>query len=201
MKFRLRVTCQIFGVIAALCFTGQSVAAQIQPLQQSECEVAANAYAAKHPHDDFMTSRFFPFWGNPPPGPPLTYLDAESGISFHVDSDGRHVTAIDKAGNQLWKRNPFVEENMCPYRSSHPFISWIGPPGAGFGFRSLSPHTPTPDAEINPKIVTELNREIDRGRKDKRPRDHSRFLGLTFNSSQKGFLNIQNGDFYSMGQN
>jgi hypothetical protein len=171
------------------------------PAQQSECEIRSNAYRAKHPHPDMfkdMKHRVFMFGGSQPPNPPFLYRDVNSGIAFHVESDGRHLVAFDADGKLLWARDPFVDDNMCPYRSAHPIISWIGSPS----FQHLVPSsTPTPDDDANKLILKELNSEIDAGRKDARPRHDDRFIGLTFDSTQMGYVNIRNGDFYFVGQN
>jgi hypothetical protein len=175
------------------------------PAQQSECEIRSNAYRAKHPHSDMfedLKHGVFFFGGSRPPNPPFLYRDANSGIAFHVESDGRHLVAFDADGKLLWTRNPFVDDNMCPYRSAHPIIGWIGSPSADFGFQHLDPSwTPAPDDAANKLILKELNSEIDAGRKAARPRSDDRFIGLTFDSSQQGYVNIRNGDFYFMGQN
>jgi hypothetical protein len=175
------------------------------PLQQSECEVASNAAMLAHPHIDMfeLMNRYHSFYFGPASAPVAlpTYLDAQSGITFYAESDGRHLVALDPNGKVLWVRNPFVDSNMCPYRSAHPYISWIGPPGGGFGWHYLEPFVPTPDEKANASIVKELNDEITRGRKAPRPSDNARFIGLAFNSSNFGYMNIENGDYYDMGQN
>jgi hypothetical protein len=89
---------------------------------------------------------------------------------------------------------------MCPYRTFHPFIYWIGAPGGDYGRHYLSKFTPTPDAVTNPRIIKELAVEISHGRKSIAPLPGSRFIGLAFNNSQVGYVNIANGDFYFMGQ-
>lgn len=164
------------------------------PLQQSKCEVRSNKIMAAHPHLDMfkLMNRYsvFIFGEAPPPGPPSVYRDAKSGIFFYAESDGRHVAAIDDHEKVLWVRDPYVDSDMCPYRSAHPFIMSIGPVDGG---RGESPA----DAEIR----TELLREIKAGRKAAPPQVGDRFLSLTFNSSNFGYLNIRNGDFYEMGQN
>ena len=59
---------------------------------------------------------------------PQTYKDADSGIIFYVESDGRHVTAISPDGKILWHRDPFVDAKLEPYRTPHPMIIHIGKP-------------------------------------------------------------------------
>jgi hypothetical protein len=41
---------------------------------------------------------------------PKAYKDARTSISFYVESDGRHVAAIDPEGTLLWVRNPFEDK-------------------------------------------------------------------------------------------
>lgn len=174
------------------------------PVQQSKCEVAANEAMARHPHSDpmqFMAMGFFYFGKAVPPAPPSVYHDAESGITFYVESDGRHVTAIDASGKIVWTRNPFVDANMCPYRSAHPYISWLGAPGGGFGWHYVDTFTPLPDAKANAGIIKQIRDAIAAGVKFSPVDDNARFVGIAFNSSQFGYLNIENGDFIPMGQN
>jgi hypothetical protein len=51
----------------------------------------------------------------PPPGwehtpaKSIAYKDPRSSITFYVESDGRHVAAIDSGGNLLWVRIPHQE--------------------------------------------------------------------------------------------
>src|SRR5262249_36881652 len=59
--------------------------------------------------------------------PPQTYKDAASGLLFYVESDGRHVTAINSEGKILWTRNPFEDARLTPYRNPFPRIIYIGP--------------------------------------------------------------------------
>ncbi len=59
-----------------------------------------------------------------------TFRDKESGVIFYVESDGRHVAAIDRDGKLLWNRDPFVEAKLEPYRFDRPVIVSIGEPHA-----------------------------------------------------------------------
>jgi len=56
------------------------------------------------------------------------FQDKESGLLFYVESDGRHVAAIDRDGKILWHRDPFVEAKLEAYRVEHPVIVEIGAP-------------------------------------------------------------------------
>jgi hypothetical protein len=175
----------------------------VPPVQQSECEIQANKFVALHPRTDpfkLMDHGFFPFGPALPPQPPWTYRDPTSGDTFYVESDGRHLAAVDKNGKLLWVRNPFVDSGMCPYRSAHPYIGWMGPVW-GYPHADNAPFDSIRDAKTNEAVAKELDLEIERGRKARQPKSGARFIGLWFNSSQQGYVDISNGDFYEMGQN
>lgn len=57
---------------------------------------------------------------------PLSYRDARSGVVFYVESDGRHVSAIDATGKVLWTRYPFFDAKLLPYREDNPPIVYVG---------------------------------------------------------------------------
>jgi hypothetical protein len=197
--------CVLFGFVAS-GFAVPSLAGAAGPLRQSGCEIRANKFKADHPHAeplDFMrrTGAFY-FGGTVPPHPPPDYRDPQSGIIFHVDADGRHITAVAAQGRQRWVRNPFVDRDMCPYRDAHPSIDWIGPLSVGWDKYSLS-SKPIAEAKANTSILRLLRNGMAPGyvRAMGRPRPGDRFIGLAFNSSQRGYLDIRNGDFYLMGQN
>jgi hypothetical protein len=167
------------------------------PQQQSECEVAANKAKAAHPDmdpfkfmDRFGVFYFGPADRAPPPEPPFSYRDPKSRITFYVESDGRHLAATDESGKLLWVRNPFVDSNMCPYRSAHPYIIEL---------RAADPISRNPDVDAG--IREELKGEFQRGRKGVLPQSDDRFISLRFGSSNFGYVNIRNGDYYDMGQN
>src|SRR6185437_8879935 len=56
------------------------------------------------------------------PGKPLAYRDKQTGVLLYVESDGRHLAAISPQGELLWVRDPFVDKNLCPYRTARPTI-------------------------------------------------------------------------------
>jgi hypothetical protein len=62
----------------------------------------------------------------PQPRKPLTFKDDKTAIIFYVESDGRHVAAIDRDGKVLWHRDPFEEHGLKPYRKARPVIAKIG---------------------------------------------------------------------------
>jgi hypothetical protein len=207
-----------FVVLAILFFAASPSVAQktphraantpsLVPLEQSKCEIAANKAGASGPGRDARgwmvidRQHFLPVGEASPPNSPPPYRDPVTGITFYVESDGRHVAAIESSGKLKWIRNPFVDNDMCPYRSAHPFIRNI---------RAISiPDHPDArmrtDAGANAQARYNLEYPMDiwikNGRIKERPRSDDRFLDLEFNSSQFGYLNIRNGDFYFMGQN
>ena len=114
-------------------------------------------------------------WWNPALAKPMVYKDSRNGIVFYVQSDGRHVAAMDSAGKLLWVRNPFEDANLCPYRNARPTISSI-----------LAMLT-------TPAVAASIKRQ------GANP-EHA-FLEIHFNSSQFGMLDETTGDFFFGGQN
>jgi hypothetical protein len=169
------------------------------PAEQSVCEVKAIKTKAAHPNMDmFEFARrygMFDIFGteqlSPAPHEPFTYRDTESGVTFYVESDGRHVMAVDSDGKLLWVRNPFVESNMCPYRSAHPFIV------------ALTTAQPASlDTDVQAGIRKEIDRQLNQMSGERtHPQEGDRFISLTFNSSNFGWVNIRTGDYYDQGQN
>jgi hypothetical protein len=109
-----------------------------------------------------------------PPFPPksLSYLDPKTHILFYVESDGRHLAAIDQDGKLLWFRNPFEDAQLCPYRTIRPIID------------SVSGETPDWISLLNTKR-----------------KRHAHYIHVQFNSSQFGAVDTQNGDYIDEGQN
>ena len=109
---------------------------------------------------------------------PLAYKDPRTSITFYVESDGRHLSAIDKNGKLLWVKNPFEDSAGCPYRTARPVI------------RSIE------TTELTDKAIAEAARlpqlHID---------PHDKYLWVRFDSSQMGYLNERTGYFSFMGQN
>jgi len=56
----------------------------------------------------------------------LIYKDPASKVIFYVETDGRHVVAISEDGKILWRKNPFVDAGLDPYRLARPTIECIG---------------------------------------------------------------------------
>ena len=59
---------------------------------------------------------------------PSPYVDQQTGVTYFVGCDGRHVTARASDGRLIWKRNPFKGAKLGAYRVSHPRINIIGEP-------------------------------------------------------------------------
>lgn len=194
----------VLFVACALCLRPSIAFAA--PAQQSECEIEHNRYRAAHPDgypgDVFKSGVLFGLMKDTSPTATSSHRDTKSGIVFSVENDGRHILAHNTDGNLLWRRNPFVEWNLCPYRSAHPYITWIGPSDGDFGRHYTSAHMPKPDADANTAVFSFLTNKFPFSKAPvKPPRNGDQFIGLAFDSSQFGYLNIRNGDFYYLGQN
>jgi hypothetical protein len=105
----------------------------------------------------------------------MSYRDPRTGVSFYVESDGRHLAAIGPDGKLLWVRNPFEGAKMCPYRSPRPVI---------YSIKAVN---------ISPAYAKGLKR---RG-----ANPSHRFLSIEFDSSQFGDMDETTGDFLPEGQN
>lgn len=64
--------------------------------------------------------------GYPPAITGLIYKDAATGTIVYVETDGRHVVAFTPDGKILWRKDPFVDAGMQPYREARPTIVSIG---------------------------------------------------------------------------
>lgn len=109
----------------------------------------------------------------PPKVEQMIFRDDESGITFTFESDGQHVTATNKEGKVLWRRNPAVETGMKGFSKGDqtvwPTICSAGPPT---------------------DWMVELMRE--RGKQ-------GAYIGISFNTKYFGLLEIATGDYTSMG--
>lgn len=79
-----------------------------------------------HLHNDMSGSNWTLNGGPVPITLPYAYRDADSGIVFYVESDGRHVSAISPDGKLLWSRDPFADAHLPLYRTRAPRIVFIG---------------------------------------------------------------------------
>jgi hypothetical protein len=108
----------------------------------------------------------------------MVYKDPRSSISLYVETDGRHVAAINADGKLLWVRNPYEESGFCPYRTPRPVIWSIDPEPADHIYPAL--------AQLIKKTGGNAN---------------SNFVSIKFDSSQFGVLDEMTGDFFGEGQN
>lgn len=101
---------------------------------------------------------------------PFAYVDPTTRIVIYVESDGRHLSAIGPDGTVLWTRNPYVDIGSHYYRRNEQIVH-VGPLSATY------------------------TRHMQRERKIPGP-----FVGITFDSTQFGALDLTNGNFSNLGQ-
>jgi hypothetical protein len=110
----------------------------------------------------------------PPEVKPTVLKDEQSGTLFYFESDGQHVTAIDKNGNVLWHRNPVKEGGIKGLsregKTVWPTIVFAGPP-----------------------VDWMLKVMKDRGKKGE-------CFAVGFNTKDFGVLDKQTGEYTSMGR-
>ena len=56
---------------------------------------------------------------------PHSYKDDDSGIIFRVESDGRHVTAMNPDGRILWSKDTLADSHLESYRTNNAHIVYI----------------------------------------------------------------------------
>ena len=105
----------------------------------------------------------------------ISFKDDRSSVMFYVESDGRHMAAIDPSGKLLWVRNPFEESKECPYRTPRPIIQKLE------------------SIEVSKEIADIYKNQNFNMRHD--------FIRVTFDSSQFGLLDVETGDYFVEGQN
>jgi hypothetical protein len=54
-----------------------------------------------------------------------TLTDSSTGVKFIIDKDRIFVKAIDKAGKQLWKTDPAIDNKLEEYRVKRPIIVYF----------------------------------------------------------------------------
>jgi hypothetical protein len=117
---------------------------------------------------------------DPTEAKPLVFKDPRNSITFYVESDGRHLAAIDRDGKLLWVRNPFEDAKLCPYRSPRPVI-----------FRITVSDPPHHGVEGRPAArFKKLGMD-----------DSHQFIFIEFDSSQMGIMDVSTGNFMFEGQN
>lgn len=73
-----------------------------------------------------------------PRGQPVAVNDPQSGVSLHLDSEGHHMTAIDRGGKVLWQRDPFDDPRLI--RRMPPLPQIAGVPTVRHWKRSMRSH-------------------------------------------------------------
>lgn len=104
--------------------------------------------------------------------PELVFRDNKTQITIRVQSDRRHVSAMDARGNLLWRRDPFSDSGTDPYRFAVPRITYVGPLTGGW------------------------QRVCDSA--TKRTNGDCALIG--YDSTQSGLLNLRTGDLYILMQ-
>jgi hypothetical protein len=104
----------------------------------------------------------------------MTLKDQDSGTIFYFESDGQHVTALDKDGAVLWHKNPVEEGGLkgssVDGKTAWPTICAAGPP-LGWMVKTMQ----------------------DRGK-------HGEYLGISFNTREFGLLDKLTGEYTHMGR-
>jgi hypothetical protein len=104
--------------------------------------------------------------GLPPQIEGLIYQDPQTQVILYVETDGRHIAAISPQGKLLWRKDPFVEGGLEPYRHARPVISWVGQAAEWVRASGKSGHV----------------------------------IGISFDSSQFGVMDVETGKFRFLGQ-
>ena len=64
---------------------------------------------------------------------PQCFTEPRSKVDVCSEDDGRHLIGRDSGGKALWRRDPFVDAKLEPYRVEFPRIIWIGSPSRECG--------------------------------------------------------------------
>ena len=112
------------------------------------------------------------------------YDDPASGVALRVESDGRHLEEIDARGKSVWVDNPHM--GLPAYRVDPPCIFALGPKAHGM---SILRGSIRGYSTFRRRVVA-----ITEGAT-------GHYVGLTFDNSQFGFVDVKSGDFIFEGQN
>lgn len=107
---------------------------------------------------------------------PYILRDVDLAVTFEVEEDGRHVSATDRYGALLWYRDPFADAHLEHYRTDKPRIVRFD-----LHKRSASENWEFPEHVLHKKGI-------------------NKYISISFNSSQTGFMDITTGDFFFTGQ-
>ncbi|HEY1381358.1 MAG TPA: hypothetical protein VGF55_31445 [Gemmataceae bacterium] len=105
---------------------------------------------------------------------PISYKDAESGIIVYVETDRRHVAAIDPAGRVLWQRDLIVD-----------------------GPVTFGPHAPSGKKPSVISLRKPTERDVTSMKRSGKSGD---CVGVSFNNREWGLIDIRSGDYQSLGR-
>jgi hypothetical protein len=104
----------------------------------------------------------------------FTLIDITSETKFILDFTQIYVTAIDKDGNQLWRTDPWKDNNLMEYRVKRPIIVF-------FHFTTMEEKM-----VLNaPRLMPFLNKEV---------------IWIIYNNTQFGIIDKLTGEFIFFGQ-
>ena len=129
----------------------------------------------------FRDCRLARFAHEDPYGPAWSYRDPRSGTDYRIAPDRRHLMAVTPSGDVLWRRAP--HKGIPNYRATPACLAGIG---SGNG------KLPIVEGAYLQRIM----------RSDPRHpfAREGRYIGLWFDNSQFGYIEIHTGDFVFMGQ-
>jgi hypothetical protein len=78
-----------------------------------------------HFHNNTSGSNWITYGGPVPISLPHTFIETNSGMSFLVESDGRHIVASSADEKILWRKDPFADAHLEFYRTENPKIVYI----------------------------------------------------------------------------
>lgn len=105
--------------------------------------------------------------------PTKILYDNKAGITYYLESDKRHITAVDSKGSQIWRTDPFIDAKLELYRVEKPIIQIFDFPSDSWwnGFNGIKQFGKSSD-----------------------------FISIGYNSSQFGLLSKKEGKFIFLGQ-
>lgn len=93
---------------------------------------AAHSFAA--PPMATPPGGLFIFPAPPPPYPEITFKD-NFGVTYHVETDGLHLSAVGENGRLLWKTDPLHMSHVNTYYDHPHIVSLDSPLGDIFGYK------------------------------------------------------------------